>query len=75
MSAGADKRLEGFRMEEKGKWWCRMDGGVKGQRRHVTKGKRQGEQCLLLPRSQTGKTKRWICAVQATVPDKKRMQG
>ncbi len=55
MGAGADERLEGFRMGETKTWWCERDGGDKGQRGHVTKGKRQGGQYLFLPKSQTGK--------------------
>jgi hypothetical protein len=33
-------------MGKKEKWWCRRDGGDKGQRGHVTKGKRQGGKYL-----------------------------
>jgi hypothetical protein len=58
MGAGADERLEGFRIGETKKWWCERDDGDKGQRGHVTKGKRQGGQYLFLPRSQTDQKKR-----------------
>jgi hypothetical protein len=53
-SSGADEKLQGFKTGEKEKWWCRRDGGDKGQRGQVTKGERQGGQCLFLPMSQTG---------------------
>ncbi len=49
MGAGADERLEGFRMGETKKWWCEMDGGDKGQRGHVTKGKRQEDSTFSCP--------------------------
>jgi hypothetical protein len=46
MSAGADERLEGFKMGETKKWWCERDGVAKGQKGRVTSGKRQGGQYL-----------------------------